>query len=80
MSATILDNGRGGVTHVHPSGCEVSLPEGMLTRMKGNDWNERNQAITELEMFILKNNNGLGSNIVKVNIHVIIIVHHNINT
>lgn len=45
---------------------EIPLPEGLLGKMGANDWNERNQAITELEKFIVTHPSGLGSNITKV--------------
>ena len=68
VSATILDAGR-GTAHPRPtSNTEIPLPEGILGRMKENDWNERNQAITELEVFIMTHPGGLGSNIVKVSV------------
>ncbi len=45
---------------------EVQLPDGLLEKMSANDWNVRNQAISELEKFILTHPSGLGSNITKV--------------
>lgn len=51
-----------------PGNSEVALPDGLLAKMAGNDWNERNQAITELEAFITSHATELGSNIVKVHV------------
>lgn len=45
---------------------DVPLPDGLLLKMGGNDWNERNMAITELESFITSHPTELGSNMVKV--------------
>lgn len=44
----------------------VPLPDDLLVKMKASDWKERQEAITELEMFIQSYPMGLGSNVVKV--------------
>lgn len=38
----------GGAPIVH----EVQLPDGLLERLKASNWNERYEAISELEMFV----------------------------
>ena len=49
---------------------EIPLPDGLLAKMTANDWKERQEAISELESFIMSHQIGLGFNIIKVkNLH-----------
>ena len=49
---------------------EIPLPDGLLAKMTANDWKERQEAISELESFIMSYQIGLGFNIIKVkNLH-----------
>lgn len=45
---------------------DIALPEGLLDRMKASNWNERFEAISELEVFVNDHPTAMASHLHKV--------------